>query len=47
MKLKSFALIQKQTLFALSLDRDIKTRELYLAGERGDYWQASAFEYEN
>ena len=46
----------KKTFFALSLDsasafdvlnREIQKRELYFAGEKGDFWKTSMFEYEN
>ena len=29
------------------VDRNIQTRELYFAGERGDFWQASHSSYQN
>ena len=46
----------KKTFFGCSLDgesafevvnRTIQTRELYCAGERGKYWLASKYSYEN
>ena len=46
----------KKTFFGCSLDGDsafevvnraIQTRELYCAGERGQFWQASQFSYQN
>ena len=29
------------------VDRGIQKRELYIAGERGEYWLSSHFSYEN
>ena len=29
------------------VNRNIQTRELYMAGERGDFWQASHYSYQN
>jgi hypothetical protein len=29
------------------VDRGIKKRELYMTGERGEYWLASHYSYEN
>ena len=46
----------KKTFFGCSLDgdsafevvdRNIQTRELYCAGEKGQYWQASQYSYQN
>ena len=46
----------KKTFFGCSLDGDsafevvdrvIQTRELYCAGERGQYWLASKYSYDN
>ena len=46
----------KKTFFGCSLDgdsafevvnRDILTRELYMSGDRGDYWKASYFSYKD
>ena len=45
----------KKTFFGCSLDgdsafevvdRNIQTRELYCAGEKGQYWQASQYSYQ-
>ena len=46
----------KKTFFGCSLDgdsafevvnREILTRELYMSGDRGDYWKASHYSYQN
>jgi hypothetical protein len=46
----------KKTFFGCSLDgdsafevmnREILTRELYMAGDKGDYWKASYYSYQN
>ena len=51
-----FCVDEKKTFFSVSLDgasafevvnRQIQLRELYMAGEIGEYWQASEHEYSN
>ena len=53
---EKYCLDMKKTFFGCSLDGDsafevvnrvIQTRELYMAGIEGDYWQASNFEYQD
>ena len=53
---EKFCVDNKKTFFGCSLDGDsafevvnraIQTRELYCAGERGQYWLASKYSYEN
>ena len=55
-EVEKFCIDTKQTFFGCSLDGDsafevvnraIQTRELYWAGERGQYWMASKYSYEN
>ena len=55
-EVEKFCIDNKKTFFGCSLDgesafevvnRTIQTRELYCAGERGQYWQASKYSYEN
>ena len=55
-EVEKFCIDMKKTFFGCSLDgdsafevvnREIQTRELYCAGERGQYWQASQFSYKN
>ena len=55
-EVEKFCVDNKKTFFGCSLDgdsafevvnRDILTRELYCAGETGQYWQASKHSYEN
>ena len=56
MKQKSFVLMKKEHFFGCSLDgeaafevvdRTILLRELYCSGEKGEYWMANKFGYEN
>ena len=53
---EQFCVDNKKTFFGCSLDGDsafevvnraIQTRELYCASERGQYWLASKYSYEN
>ena len=55
-EVEKFCIDMKKTFFGCSLDGDsafevvnraIQTRELYCAGERGQFWQASQFSYQN
>ena len=55
-KVEKYCMDMKKTFFGCSLDEDsafevvdrtIQTRELYCAGETGDYWRASHFSYQN
>ena len=55
-EVEKFCVDAKKTFFGCSLDgesafevvnRSIQTRELYLAGERGQFWLASKYFYEN
>ena len=55
-EVEKFCIDMKMTFFGCSLDGDsafevvnraIQTRELYCAGERGQFWQASQFSYQN
>ena len=55
-EVEKYCIDMKKTFFGCSLDgdsafevvnRDILTRELYCAGERGDFWQASHYSYQN
>ena len=55
-EVEKFCIDSKKTFFGCSLDGDsafevvnraIQTRELYCAGERGQYWLASKYSYEN
>ena len=55
-EVEKFCVDNKKTFFGCSLDGDsafevvnraIQTRELYCAGERGQYWLASKYSYEN
>ena len=55
-EVEKFCIDNKITFFGCSLDgdsafevvnREILIRELYCAGERGQYWQASKYSYEN
>ena len=50
-----YCLDMKKTFFGCSLDgdsafevvnREIQTRELYMAGVKGDYWQANHHSYQ-
>ena len=53
---EQFCLDMKKTFFGCSLDgdsafevvnREIMTRELYVAGDKGDYWKANHYSYKN
>ena len=53
---EKFCLDMKKTFFGCSLDGDsafevvnkvIQTRELYMSGVKGDYWQASNYSYQD
>ena len=55
-EVEKYCIDMKKTFFGCSLDgdsafevvnRDIQTRELYCAGERGKYWQATHHSYQN
>ena len=55
-EVEKYCIDMKKTFFGCSLDgdsafevvnRDIQTRELYCAGERGKYWQATKYSYKN
>ena len=55
-EVEKYCIDMKRTYFGCSLDgdsafevvnRNIQTRELYCAGERGQYWQASHYSYQN
>ena len=55
-EVEKFCIDNKKTFFGCSLDgesafevvnREILTRELYCAGERGKYWLASKYSYDN
>ena len=55
-EVEKFCIDQKRTFFGCSLDGDsafevvnrkIQSRELYVSGERGAYWQASHYSYQN
>jgi hypothetical protein len=51
-EVEKFCVDNKKTFFGCSLDgwmvnRAIQTRELFCAGERGQYWLASKYSYEN
>ena len=55
-EVETYCIDMKKTFFGCSLDgdsafevvnRDIQTRELYCAGERGMYWQATHYSYKN
>ena len=53
---EQYCIDMKKTFFGCSLDgdsafevvnREILTRELYMAGDKGDYWKASYYSYQN
>ena len=55
-EVEKFCVDNKMTFFGCSLDgesafevvdRDIQLRELYCAGEEGEYWKSSKYSYEN
>ena len=55
-EVEKYCIDMKKTFFGCSLDgdsafevvnRSIQTRELYCAGETGQYWQASHYSYQN
>ena len=55
-EVEQFCVDMKRTFFGCSLDgdsafevvnREIMTRELYIAGDRGDYWKASHYSYQD
>ena len=55
-EIEKYCIDMKRTFLGCSLDgdsvfevvnRSIQTRELFFAGERGDYWQVSHYSYQN